>query len=480
MRRESFRQLISDVHQLPETQRSALLLREIDALSYEQIADAMETTVPSVKSLLVRARISLAEAAEARKLSCEQVRLELGRVAEGLTKMDPLVRRHTRDCERCNSLRQQLRANNRALAAIMPVAPLLLLKKLVLTRIGSTAGAGAGHVAGAGGATAGAGASAGAGAGASVGATAGVTAAGASGAGGLITAGAGAIATKTVAGLAAAALVTAGAVAANNGGHHHHKAPPSHAAPAAVAAVAKPVPAPSPLAYSIHQPETVARARDDHARPQAARATLTQPQVVPANRTLKVATARKLLRRGKRAEASVLSARTGGVNAAPGTSAAPAPVTPAAPSQVVQVTSGTTVLPSAPSSPATMVTPAVPDALPTTTTTTTTTTTAVAPPTTTAAPMTTAPAPTTTAAPPTTGALTPTTAAPPTANAVPPTTATPPTAQTTSPPAAHQPSPPSETPPGQTPTPEVPVTPTDGATDGVTGGTPAPADQLPR
>ena len=46
-----------DVGDLPETQRTALLLREIDALSYEQIAEAMETTVPSVKSLLVRARV---------------------------------------------------------------------------------------------------------------------------------------------------------------------------------------------------------------------------------------------------------------------------------------------------------------------------------------------------------------------------------------------------------------------------------------
>src|SRR6476661_9870511 len=72
IRRESFRELIADVHKLPETQRTALLLREIDALSYEQIAQAMETTVPSVKSLLVRARISLAEAAEARRLSCEE------------------------------------------------------------------------------------------------------------------------------------------------------------------------------------------------------------------------------------------------------------------------------------------------------------------------------------------------------------------------------------------------------------------------
>src|SRR3954469_20531299 len=69
-KREEFRQIVSDVQDLPETQKTALLLREIDALSYEQIAEAMETTVPSVKSLLVRARVSLAEAAEARLLTC--------------------------------------------------------------------------------------------------------------------------------------------------------------------------------------------------------------------------------------------------------------------------------------------------------------------------------------------------------------------------------------------------------------------------
>src|SRR3954452_8128612 len=72
-KREEFRLLLVDVQDLPETQRTALLLREIDALSYEQIAEAMETTVPSVKSLLVRARVSLAEASEARLLSCEEV-----------------------------------------------------------------------------------------------------------------------------------------------------------------------------------------------------------------------------------------------------------------------------------------------------------------------------------------------------------------------------------------------------------------------
>src|SRR6187402_1068734 len=88
-KREEFRQLMADVQDLPETQRTALLLREIDALSYDQIAEAMETTVPSVKSLLVRARMSLAEAAEARQLSCNDVRRELAEIAEGLKKSTP-------------------------------------------------------------------------------------------------------------------------------------------------------------------------------------------------------------------------------------------------------------------------------------------------------------------------------------------------------------------------------------------------------
>src|SRR6202790_1202346 len=160
IRRESFRELLADVRQLPETQHTALLLREIDALSYEQIAQAMETTVPSVKSLLVRARISLAEAAEARNLSCAEVRLELGEVAEGLTKLSLPARRHTRSCERCRFFKKQLKDNNHALAAMLPVGPLLLVKKLLLAKLGTTASAGGAHVAGGAGATVGAGAAA--------------------------------------------------------------------------------------------------------------------------------------------------------------------------------------------------------------------------------------------------------------------------------------------------------------------------------
>jgi RNA polymerase sigma factor (sigma-70 family) len=211
-RREDFRQLMADVQELPESQRTALLLREIDALSYEQIAEAMETTVPSVKSLLVRARVGLAEAAEARLITCEDARVELGEVAEGLRRTTAPVRRHLRSCDRCQLFRRQLRQTNRALAAIFPVGPLLLLKKALLAH--------------AGGAAAGSGGAAAAGTGAA--------------AGGALRAGAGALASKAVAGLAAAAIVTAGAVEVR-----HVKDRPGARAAAAQAAVAAPAAAPA-------------------------------------------------------------------------------------------------------------------------------------------------------------------------------------------------------------------------------------------
>jgi RNA polymerase sigma factor (sigma-70 family) len=195
-KREDFRLLVADVQDLPETQKTALLLREIDALSYEQIAEAMETTIPSVKSLLVRARVSLAEAAEARQLSCEQVREELGEVAEGLKRSTAPARRHLRTCERCQLFKAQLRSTNKALAAVFPVAPLLFCKKVLLAHFGMSASAGAGGAAGAAAATV---------------ATSGGTSA--------MSAGISTIATKAAAGLAAAAIVTAGAVEVKHASH---------------------------------------------------------------------------------------------------------------------------------------------------------------------------------------------------------------------------------------------------------------------
>jgi RNA polymerase sigma factor (sigma-70 family) len=232
--REEFRSLLEDVGQLPETQRSALLLREIDAMSYEEIAKAMDTTVPGVKSLLVRARIALAESSQSRQLTCDEVRIELAEAAEGLAKVGGPARRHIKGCDACRAFRTQLRSDAKALAAIFPAGPLLLVKGALLGKLsglfgggGGAAGAGAGGGGAAGAAGAGAGAAgagaAGAGAAGAGAAAAGSTAAavgGAAAAGGAAagsgaaaaaTTAAAAIGTKAAAGIAAAAIVAGGA-----------------------------------------------------------------------------------------------------------------------------------------------------------------------------------------------------------------------------------------------------------------------------
>jgi len=247
-KREDFRLLVADVQDLPETQKTALLLREIDALSYEQIAEAMETTIPSVKSLLVRARVSLAECAEARTLTCEQVREELGEVAEGLCRSTAPGRRHVRGCDRCQGFKAQLRSTNKALAAVFPVAPLLLFKKAMLAQFGMTASAGAGGAAGAAAAT--------------VAATSGTSA---------MSAGISTIATKTAATLAAAAIVTAGVAEVK---HVQTKVP----TPAVAAATPRPAPVPRAA------PEVVAAAQQPTAptRASVAVAARAKPAAKPA------------------------------------------------------------------------------------------------------------------------------------------------------------------------------------------------------
>jgi RNA polymerase sigma factor (sigma-70 family) len=285
--RETFRLLVGDINQLPETQRTALVLREMDALSYDQIAEAMET---------------------------DEVRIELGEVAEGLRRRPtPLVRRHLRACKRCEAFRVQLRETNKALTALLPIGPLVVLKKLAITHIGHSAGSGAASSGAAGSSAAGAGAAAG-----------GTIMAGST-AGGFLSAGVGAIATKAAAGLAAAALVTAGAVEVDHSGGGSHTAA-RHLGSAQPLAV---LPAPHP-------------ARPAPARPVLVRHTVLAPTPAPAKhaspKPKKVAPAKK-------APATTTDATTTPKPAATTTTTAQATPPPPVPPGRTQTQHDATVLP---------------------------------------------------------------------------------------------------------------------------------------
>jgi RNA polymerase sigma factor (sigma-70 family) len=209
-RRESLRRLIADVRRLPDQQRSALLMRELSGMSYADMSEALGVTVPAVKSLLVRARLGLAQALEARDTACSEIREELIVSHEGGLRPNATARRHMRDCDGCREFRHQLRGVSRRFAAIVPtLGPLGVLANLL--------GLG--------------------GAGASSGAAGGALAAGGAAGGGTAIVSVGAMsagATHVVTLLAAAVVTAGGAVELQHSlpttAHHHHRARVTHVA----------------------------------------------------------------------------------------------------------------------------------------------------------------------------------------------------------------------------------------------------------
>ena len=130
--RDALRRLIADVQRLPEQQRSALLMRELSGMAYHDVAGAMGVSVSAVKSLLVRARVSLAQASEARDTACTEIREDLIDAHDRGVRTSGLARRHMRDCHDCREFRTQVRGVTRGLAALTPtLGPLGVIANLL-------------------------------------------------------------------------------------------------------------------------------------------------------------------------------------------------------------------------------------------------------------------------------------------------------------------------------------------------------------
>jgi RNA polymerase sigma factor (sigma-70 family) len=143
-RREDLRRLVQDVQRLPEQQRSALLMREMDGLTYAELADALRTSIPAIKSLLVRARMGLVEAGEARDTACAEIRSELTLAHSRGVRASGRSRRHLRDCHGCREYRRAMRTVERSLGELAPGGgPLATIAKL-LGIGGASSGAAAG------------------------------------------------------------------------------------------------------------------------------------------------------------------------------------------------------------------------------------------------------------------------------------------------------------------------------------------------
>jgi RNA polymerase sigma factor (sigma-70 family) len=140
--RSDLRDLLGDIHGLPEDQRAALVLSELGDLSHAEIATVVGCEASKVKSLVFQARSSLIETRNARAMPCHEIREQLATASGGALRRGPL-RRHLRQCQGCADFRRSVVRQRKAMAILLPVVPSVALKQGALAAVGIGGGASA-------------------------------------------------------------------------------------------------------------------------------------------------------------------------------------------------------------------------------------------------------------------------------------------------------------------------------------------------
>jgi RNA polymerase sigma factor (sigma-70 family) len=205
-RREDLRELVAGIARLPEDQRSALLLAELEDLTHREIAGIVGCPVSRVKALIYQARSALIADRDALGTPCQDIREQLAVARGGELRRGPL-RRHLNLCAGCRDFQLAVGAQRQSLAAVLPVLPSAGLATAIL-------GHAAAHTVGT--AAGGAGISASGAAATSTAVGAGAGTGGGTGIGTLL---GGGVVSKLAVGGTIAVLATAGAVAIRHPAH---------------------------------------------------------------------------------------------------------------------------------------------------------------------------------------------------------------------------------------------------------------------
>ncbi|MFL5845321.1 MAG: sigma-70 family RNA polymerase sigma factor [Solirubrobacteraceae bacterium] len=117
--RERLAQLVADLQELPERQRGALIMREVNGLSYDEIADALAISQGAARQTVFEARTALAEYGEGREVACENIRRSISD-GDGRALRARRVRAHLRACNGCRDFQSTLQVRRRELAVLAP------------------------------------------------------------------------------------------------------------------------------------------------------------------------------------------------------------------------------------------------------------------------------------------------------------------------------------------------------------------------
>jgi RNA polymerase sigma factor (sigma-70 family) len=205
--REDLRALLADLQGLPDDQRAALILAELDAHSHEEIAHILGVPAPKIKALVFQAREALMSRRVARDADCGAIREQLA-VARGGARRRGELRHHIAQCAGCRAFDAEVVRQRAGMAVLLPVVPALALKESSL--LAAFAAGGGGAAAAGGGAAAVGGGAAAVGGAAGATAVAGGTAAGGTAAGGAAAGGAAVAGGATATSIGGSAVLTTG------------------------------------------------------------------------------------------------------------------------------------------------------------------------------------------------------------------------------------------------------------------------------
>jgi RNA polymerase sigma factor (sigma-70 family) len=146
MTRDRLRRLISDLDQLPERQRGALVMRELAGLDFAEIGAAFGTSAAVARQTLYEARLGLRQMDEGRAMNCATVTKALSD-GDGRVGRRRDVRAHLRTCPSCRRFREEIGGRERDLAALAPL-PAVAASGLLQSLLGGH-GSGGGSLVGA-------------------------------------------------------------------------------------------------------------------------------------------------------------------------------------------------------------------------------------------------------------------------------------------------------------------------------------------
>jgi RNA polymerase sigma factor (sigma-70 family) len=157
--RERLSELVSDLRTLPERQRSALVLRELSGLDYEELGSALDISPNAARQTVFKARVAMQANVEGRTAHCDEVRAAMSK-SDGRFRRRRSIQAHLERCPVCTEFASGLESRPRDLAALFPPLPVGVAAAVLAGATGGAAATGAAVGAASGGAGGAAGAAA--------------------------------------------------------------------------------------------------------------------------------------------------------------------------------------------------------------------------------------------------------------------------------------------------------------------------------